>query len=212
MAGWSINDIAVRMGIAKSTAFAWVRHVPSDPASARAQQRRELARQRIADRWDRFREERERHQAGVRAVAAAAVGGVSERDVLLLGAIAYRCANGRARTDRFVFVSDDPGPLLLVLRFLRLHGYDPGDLTYRVSVRSAADAEAAVDWWARVLSIPRECFRKAAVRKRVPSGDRHGCLAVMAPRSRELCWRAEGVVRAVVGEASSAYRDRLDDR
>ncbi|MEU4618749.1 helix-turn-helix domain-containing protein [Actinoplanes sp. NPDC023801] len=209
--GWSINDIAVRMGIAKSTAFAWVRHVPPDPGSERARMKHELAKLRIAARWDAFREERDRHRADVRAAAMGEVGGLSDRDTLLLGAVVYQC--GGVKPDRFVFTGDDPDLLLLVLKFLHLHGYGPGDLSYRVNIRDAADAEAAADWWARVLGIPRERFRNAAVRRHVPGGGHHhGRLAVTAPRSRELCWRIEGVVAAIAGEASSAYRLRPEDR
>jgi hypothetical protein len=39
--------------------------------------------------------------------------------------------------------------------------------------------------------------------------DSHGCLTVAAPKSRDLSWRSEGVVKAVVREASAAYRDPL---
>jgi transposase-like protein len=34
--GWSVNDLAVRLGVAKSTAYAWVKHVPLDPDAERA--------------------------------------------------------------------------------------------------------------------------------------------------------------------------------
>ena len=34
--GWSVNDLALKLGIAKSTAYSWVKHLPLDPdASAR---------------------------------------------------------------------------------------------------------------------------------------------------------------------------------
>jgi transposase len=222
-AGWSINDIAVRMGIAKSTAFNWVGHVPLDPDTERAREKRELAKKRIEARWEGFREERDRRQAGVWATAAEEVGELSDRDVLLLGAIAYWCEGAKskpwARADRFVFINSDPGLLVLVLRFLQMSGYDPAELGYRVSIHETADAEAAVDWWAEVLSVPRESFKKTAIKKHVPQtprqnvgDDYHGCLTIDAPKSRELYWRMEGAVRAVIGEASSAYRDRLGDR
>src|ERR1700755_299181 len=37
--GWSVNDLAVRLGVAKSTAYLWVKHIPLDPDSERARQK-----------------------------------------------------------------------------------------------------------------------------------------------------------------------------
>ena len=38
--GWSVNDIAVELGVARSTAWLWVKHLPLDPDSERARSRR----------------------------------------------------------------------------------------------------------------------------------------------------------------------------
>lgn len=37
--GWSVNDLAVRLGVAKSTAHLWVKHIPLDPNSERAREK-----------------------------------------------------------------------------------------------------------------------------------------------------------------------------
>jgi transposase-like protein len=34
--GWSVNDLAGKLGVAKSTAYAWLKHLPLDPNSERA--------------------------------------------------------------------------------------------------------------------------------------------------------------------------------
>ena len=34
--GWSIPDLAAKVGVAKSTAWLWVRHIPLDPDRARS--------------------------------------------------------------------------------------------------------------------------------------------------------------------------------
>src|SRR4051794_32078929 len=36
--GWSVNDLAIHLGVAKSTAYLWVKHIPLDPDSARARE------------------------------------------------------------------------------------------------------------------------------------------------------------------------------
>ncbi|MEV0897959.1 helix-turn-helix domain-containing protein [Actinoplanes sp. NPDC049802] len=222
-AGWSINDIATRMGVAKSTAFTWVGHVPLDRDSERAREKRELAKKRVAGRWDEFRADRDQRQAEIQAAAAQEVGSLSDRDVLLMGAIAYWCEGAKskpwARGDRLTFINSDPGLLRLHLRFLQLNGYSLGELSYRVSIHETADASAAADWWAETLEIPRDAFRKPTIKTHVPQTvrhnvgqDYHGCLTVDAPKSRQHYWRMEGVVKAVVGEVSSAYRGLVPGR
>jgi hypothetical protein len=140
---------------------------------------------------------------------------LSDRDVLLMGAIAYWCEGAKskpwARADRLIFINSDAGLLSLYLRFLELGGYQLEDLNYRVSIHETADAVAAADWWAERLAIPIERFQKPTIKKHVPltrranvGDDYHGCLTITAPQSRKLYWRLEGIVRAVAEEASSA--------
>ncbi|GAA4931495.1 helix-turn-helix domain-containing protein [Actinoplanes utahensis] len=217
-AGWSINDIAAKLGVAKSTAFRWVGHVPLDPDAERAQEKREPAEKRIAGRWDDYRTDRDRLQVEVWDAAAREVGHLSDRDVLLMGAVAYWCEGAKskpwARRDRLVFINSDPGLLALHLRFLQLGGYRLDELSYRVSIHETADPVMAADWWADTLAIPRDAFQKPTIKSHDPKtvrhnvgDDYHGCLTIAAPKSRKFYWRMEGVVKAVVQEASSAYRD-----
>jgi transposase len=214
--GWSINDIAARMGIAKSTAHNWVGHVPLDPDTERAREKRELAKKRIAGRWDDYRADRDRRQIEAWDEAAREVGHLSDRDVLLLGAIAYWCEGTKSkpwnRSDRLVIINSDPGLLTLYLRFLQMGGFRLDELDYRVHIHETADAEAAAEWWARQLAIPLDRFRRPTIKKHVPQTRRgnvgegyHGCLIVGAPKSRALYWRMEGLVQAIVKEASSAF-------
>ncbi|MEU4562047.1 resolvase [Actinoplanes sp. NPDC023936] len=214
--GWSLNDIATRLGVAKSTAFAWVGHIPLDPDSARAREKRELAKKRTAGRWDEFRADRDRRQAEVWEQAAGDVDALSDRDVLLLGAVAYWCEGSKskpwARDDRLTFINSDPGLCGLFLRFLQLGGYGADDLKYRLSIHETADADKATEWWSTRLGLPRDRFRRPTIKKHVPrtrrantGDDYHGCLIIEAPRSRLLYWRMEGVMQAVAREASSAF-------
>jgi transposase len=218
-AGWSINDIAARLGVAKSTVSRWAGHVPLDPDTERAQEKRELAVRRIAGRWDDYRADRDQRQAEVWEEAAHDVGALSDRDVLLVGAIAYWCEGSKskpwARNDRLTFINSDPGLLSIFLRFLELGGHRAEDLNYRLSIHETADADAAAEWWAERLAIPIGRFQRPTMKKHRPQtrranvgDDYHGCLIIQAPKSRLLYWRMEGVVRAVVREASSAFRDR----
>lgn len=206
--GWSVNDLAERLGVAKSTAWSWVRHIPLDPNSDRARQKQEHAAIMIAGRWDAHRAERDRREAEERGRAVADVGEITERDILLGGALVYMCEGAKSkpwrRLDRLKFINNDPRLHRLFLCFLGAHGYGSDSLRYRVHIHETADAEAAGDWWAETLGVPRDLFERPTIKRHNPAtrrantgDDYHGCLLITVPRSRELYWRVEGVMDAM---------------
>jgi hypothetical protein len=205
-----VNDLAAHLGVAKSTAWSWVRHIPLDPDSERARQKQEHAAQMVAGRWDALRAERDRREAEERARAIADLGEIRERDVFLGGALVYMCEGAKSkpwrRLDRLKFINNDPRLHRLFLCFLRAHGHGPDSLRYRVHIHETADAEAAGDWWAETLGVPRDLFQRPTIKRHNPATrrantgeDYHGCLVISVPRSRELYWRVEGVMDALDG-------------
>jgi transposase len=209
-AGWSVNDLATRLGVAKSTAYSWVKHVPLDPDAERAKQKQEHAAVMAAGRWDAVRAQRDSRQHQVHAEAEATLGKLSERDLLMVGAAIYWCEGAKSkpwrRLDRLTFINTDPGLLRLFLRFLAVCGRGPETANYRVHIHEAADAEAAGDWWATELGLPRELFQRPTIKRHTPvtkrmntGDDYHGCLVISVPQSRELYWRVEGVMATLMG-------------
>jgi transcriptional regulator with XRE-family HTH domain len=212
--GWSVNDIAAELGVATSTAYQWVRHLPLDPDTERARQKREHSKLMTDAQWASYRERRDARRVTAHAAAAAVVGPLTDRDLLLLGAAIYWCEGAKAkpwRLDEAVqFVNSDPLLLELFLRFLETQGRDRMSLTYRVSIHESADHEAALDWWAERLGLPRERFRRTTLKRHTPKTNRrntgagyHGCLVINVPKGRELYWQIEGVMRG--------FRKRLGD-
>lgn len=214
-AGRTVPQIAAELVIAKSTAYQWVKHLPLDATAEQGAERRRRHSRRMTDaRWQPHRAERDARRATVRGSAAAAVGALSDREVLLLGATAYWCEGVKAKPWRphacvLSFINSDPGLVLLFLRFVELLGVDRGDLRYRISIHESADAVAAGRWWAGVTGVPFGEFRRPTVKKHNPATVRHnvgedyrGCLIVYVPRSKELYWRAEGVMEGITVAAS----------
>jgi hypothetical protein len=208
--GWSVNDLAMKLGVAKSTAYTWVKHIPLDPNAERARAKQEHAALMVAGRWDEHRRERDRSQAENHAGVADEIGELSDRELLLVGAAIYWCEGAKSkpwrRLDRLTFINSDPGLLRLFLRFLALHGRAKDSVNYRVHIHETADAGAADDWWARELDLPRERFQGPTIKKNLPGtrrmntgADYHGCLVITVSQSRELYWRVEGVMAALTG-------------
>ncbi|WP_433298246.1 helix-turn-helix domain-containing protein [Actinoplanes sp. CA-030573] len=101
--GYSVPQIAVELGVSKSTAYLWTRHLPLDrtPAEREERQRRHMEHMREA-RWEPHRRARDADRAATHERLVEWVGEVTDREVLLAGAIAYWCegAKQKPRTSR----------------------------------------------------------------------------------------------------------------
>ena len=204
--GCAVPEIAERLGVSRSTAYLWVRHLPLDPDDEVARARRKAHSKVMTDaRWAAHREARDAARVAEHARAATAVQQLDERDLLLLGAAIYWCEGAKSkpwrRDDHVQFINSDPGLLALFLRFLELCGVERRVPRYRVSIHETADVPAAERWWAATLDLPLERFGRATLKKHNPTtvrrntgGDYRGCLVINVPRSRELYWRIEGMI------------------
>ncbi|WBB65090.1 helix-turn-helix domain-containing protein [Micromonospora sp. WMMD812] len=217
--GCSVPDIAARLGVAKSTAYQWVRHLPARPDDDITRAGGRARMKAAADaRWAAHRAERDAARAGQHERAATTVGSLDDRDLLLLGAAVYWCEGTKSkpwrRDDHVQLVNSDPGLLALFLRFLETCGVDRSVPSYRVSIHETADADAATTWWARRLGLPPDRFGRPTVKKHRPTtvrrnvgADYHGCLVINVPRSRELYWRIEGMIAELFRKAGGTGVD-----
>lgn len=208
--GWSVNDIALELGVARSTAWLWVRHLPLDRDTERAKAKRAHAKLMTDARWDRSRAARDAQRLATSDAAAARVGLLSGRELLLLGAVAYWCEGiktkpWRPNDFRAIFVNSDPTLLALFLAFLEDQGIPRDSVVYRVSIHESADATAAAQWWAHRLHLDLAWFQRPTLKRHLPKTSRHntgdeyhGCLTVTVPRGRELYWRIEGIMAGVL--------------
>ncbi len=206
--GWSVNDIAVELGVARSTAWQWVKHLPLDPDSERARMKREKGRQLTDGRWRAHRVARDLRRASIRSAAAAEVGPLSDREILLLGAAIYWCEGAKTKPYRpndfnVSFTNSDPMLIDLFIRFLELKGYTPEALTYRVSIHESADAAAAQEWWIKRLALPPERFKRPTLKRHKPTtrhntgAGYHGCLVVSVPKGAHTYLWIEGVMAGI---------------
>ncbi|MEQ4301054.1 helix-turn-helix domain-containing protein [Plantactinospora sp. B6F1] len=214
-AGRSVPEIAAELGVAKSTAYRWVRHLPLDrDPEVEADRRRAHSRRMTDARWMAHRESRDAAEAQEHARAAERIGQVNERDLFILGAAIYWCEGAKSkpwrRDDRVVIINSDVRLLGLFLRFLEVCGVDRSVPSYRLSIHESADAEAAARWWQEVLGLPAERFQRPTLKRHQPKtvryntdADYRGCLIINVPRSRELYWRIEGAISALFDSATA---------
>ena len=214
--GATVPEIALALGVSKSTAYLWVKHLPLDETSERAQQRRSEHSRRVSEtRWEPLRRKRDADRAAVNEAEAAWVGGCpTERS----GCSGRWPTGARVRRPSPGSRTGAGSPSSTVIRcssacscgsWSRL-GEDRQALKYRVSIHESADAEAAGRWWAEAVGVPFEIFRRPTLKTHNPSTVRHnvgdpyrGCLVVDVPDSRSLYWRIEGLMGGIAAAKGS---------
>lgn len=161
--------------------------------------------------WDAERPAREAARAAISAAAAAEVGELTDREIIIAGAIAYWCEGAKSksyRVDECVrFVNSDPALIKLFITFLDKAGVSRQRLRYCVYIHESADIEAATRYWASVTAAAPDQFTRPVIKHHTPrtprkddNTDYHGCLRVTVARSsqlyREISGWAHGVMTA----------------
>ena len=206
--GLNYDEIAGSLGVAKSSVSLWVRDMPR-PERLSYEECRKRAAEGAQRYWAAERPVRQARREAIRAAAAAEIGPLTEREILIAGAIAYWCEGAKSkahrRQDRVVFVNSDPALIRFFLRFLDTVGISRGELTYRVHIHETADVLGAEQFWQRVTQADPRQFRRTALKIHNPKtvranvgDDYHGCLRVEVRRSADLYRQIDGWTSSIM--------------
>jgi hypothetical protein len=173
------------------------------------------SRRRAADGVQRYwaaeRAAREAARAAITAAASTQIGELTDREILIAGAIAYWCEGAKSKPYRLDvqvrFMNSDPALIKLFLTFLDKTGVSRQRLRYCVHIHESGDVEAATRYWASVTSAAPDQFNRPVIKHHTPrtarrdeTADYHGCLMVSVARSsalyREISGWAHGVMTA----------------
>ena len=214
--GMAYNDIVRELGVSKSSVSLWVRDMPrmSD------EQLRQLKSANSKKFWASEQPRRAIARRATVASAAAEIGALSDREILIAGAVAYWCEGSKSkphrRQERVVFSNSDPRLIRLFLTFLTVAGTDRADLTCRLYIHENADLEAAERYWQETTGLPADQFRSAVLKPVRPTTVRrntgssyHGCLAVTVARSQDLYWRIAGWAAACLDDDAQLRTEAL---
>jgi hypothetical protein len=194
--GLSYNEIVAQLGVSKSSVSLWVRDIPCPERFSYVHNERRVEGLR------KYNEARSARHAAESEAAAAELGELTEREILIGGAIAYWCEGAKnkpnRKANRVVFINSDAGLITFFLRFLDVAGVDRGDLILRVHIHENADAEAAQRFWLGVTGTRPSQFRSPTLKRHNPKTHRanagenyHGCLRIDVRRSAALYRRIE---------------------
>ncbi len=211
--GLDYGEIVAQLGVSKSSVSLWVRDLPRPPRVAPEECAKRTA-ERMRRYWAAERPVRAAIRAAAGAAAAADVGGLSDREILIAGAVAYWCEGAKnkpyRRADRVTFVNSDPDLISFFLLFLDTAGIPRSDLAFQLQIHETAEIESAERFWLSVTRAHPEQFRKTSLKQQNPmttrkntGDDYRGCLRVEVMRSCELYRKIEGWASAVAASAEA---------
>jgi hypothetical protein len=211
--GLNYNQIAAELGVSKSSVSLWVRDLPR-PARLSPEACRERSAARVRDYWAAERPAREAERLAVRTAAMAEIGQLTDREIIIAGAIAYWCEGAKnkphRRDDRVSFINSDPALIKFFLHFLDVAGIAREQLIFRIYVHENADTESAQRFWLDVTQARRGQFRRPTLKRHNPgtlrknTGDGyHGCLRIDVRQSTSLYRRIEGWAAAAMASPNA---------
>jgi transcriptional regulator with XRE-family HTH domain len=206
--GLVYNEIAAKLGVSKSSVSLWVRDMPR-PERLSYQTCRQRQAAGVAAYWAVERQRREKARAAVTTAAANQIGQLTDREILIAGAIAYWCEGAKnkphRRSDCIDFINSDPLMIKFFLRFLQAAGVSTDRLTFRVSIHETADVAAAERFWRQTIGLDGAQFNRALIKRHNPrtvrkntGADYHGCLRIQVRRGTRLYRQIEGWASAVM--------------
>jgi AcrR family transcriptional regulator len=215
--GMDYEQIAAALDVAKGSVSHWVRDLPI-PARLSYVERSVRSVDGVRRYWAAERPAREARRSEVVEAAVAETGELTDRELLIAGAIAYWCEGSKNkphRRDHHVsFINSDPALIRFFLRFLDTAGVPRTSPTYRVYIHQSADIAAAQIFWIKVTGASPERFRRPTLKRHNPKTlrknvgeDYHGCLRIDVPRSAVLYLKIEGWATAAMSSSASRSRD-----
>jgi transposase len=211
--GMDYEEIVAALGVAKGSVSLWVRDLPI-PARLSPAESRKRSAEGARRYWAAERPLREARRAAAVEAAAAQIGDLTDRELLIAGAIAYWCEGAKSkphrRSDRVMFINSDPALIRFFLSFLDATGTPRTGLIFRVYIHESADMESAQRFWMDVTGASPDRFRNPTIKRHNPKtvrknvgDDYHGCLRIDVRRSADLYRRIEGWAAAtMMGRAS----------
>lgn len=207
--GRTYDEIAAVLDVSKSSLSLWLRDLPrpeEDPQRAAEAKERRLEALRARVRRDR--DERDAAGRELSAAAAASLGAITSRDLVLALAVSYWCEGSKTkawnRGKRVTWMNSDPVLVALFLEGLELLGIERSRLALRLHIHEKADEVAARTWWSARTGVPLEQFRRSTIKRHNPLTVRQntgteyrGCLCVTVLQGRQLYEVLDGLLQGL---------------
>jgi transposase len=218
--GLDYEEIATALAVSQSSVSLWVRDLPVPARLSPAECRRRSAEE-TSRYWTAERPARADRRTAISEGAAAQIGELTDRELIIAGAIAYWCEGAKSkphrRSERVMFINSDPDLIRFFLRFLDAAGTARTNLIFRVYIHESADVQGAQRFWLAITGATADQFRTPTLKRHNPKTVRknvgeeyHGCLRIDVRRSADLYRKIEGWVTGSVAARHGANRIALE--
>jgi transcriptional regulator with XRE-family HTH domain len=209
--GWTYDQIEAELGCSRSSVSLWVRDLPRPERKRTPKEAAAIARRG----WEAKLRIRDEERQRTKEAAKQAVGGLSPRELFLVGVGLYWAEGGKdkpyERRENVAFVNSDPGMIEVFLAWLDLLGIERERLRYTVMIHETADVAGAEQYWADLVGADRCQFNKTTLKKHNPKTVRkntgesyRGCLVIKVLKGADLYRRIEGSWYGIVESAREA--------
>ena len=188
-----------------------LRNEPPGRAGPRYAESRRRAAAGVQRYWTAERPAREVARASVSTAAAADIGALTAREIVIAGAIAYWCEGTKSKpyrtSERIRFINSDPRLICFFLKFLEQAGVSRERLRFCVHIHYSADVGGGRQVLGAGGGASPGQFGRTVLKRHEPrtvwpgvQPDYHGCLQVSVTGSaalyREISGWAHGVMTA----------------
>jgi hypothetical protein len=215
--GKTYREIAGSLGVSMSTCSLWLHDIPAPPRPGYHQER---VAAMWESRWQPYHVARETERRDIKIAAGRQLGdeALTDREVLIAGAMAYWCEGSKdksyRRQERVTFINSDPALIAFFLRFLKVAKARPENIRFRLHIHENADIEGSTRFWADLVGVPPDAFQKPVIKRHNPKTvrknlveDYRGCLCIRVNDSVELYRRIEGwACTAMLGQEAAVAR------
>ena len=158
--GWTLNEIAAELGVAKSSVSLWCRDVEINEEAWRRRAGDNYRRGNLDRRPSSLKVRKEAEIESLLAEGRERVGRLSDREFLVAGVALY--AGEGSKTDRAVaFANSDPRMHLFFISWLRrFFDVDESRLRVRLYLHDGLDLPGAQCFWSDLTGIPIDQFGK----------------------------------------------------
>jgi hypothetical protein len=178
----------------------------ADPGYAESRRRASAGVRRY---WAAERPAREAARAAISTAAAARIGPLTTREIIIAGAIAYWCEGAKSKpyriSEQVRFINSDPELIRFFLKFLDTTGVSGEHLRYCVHIHENADVQAATGYWASMVGAHTDQFAQPVIKRHTPRTPRthdnldyHGCLQVSVAKGSGLYRKISGWAHGVM--------------
>lgn len=156
--GYSLNEIANQLGIAKSTSSLWTRHIQLDAqAKKRLKQRRVYGQYKASQTWKKKREERRQKYNNQAKQLLSKIN--HNKSLAQLACALLYWAEGSKGKEAIRFTNSNPQMINTFMNLLRIgFNTDEKKLKALVHIHQYHDEKKIISYWSKITKIPTNQF------------------------------------------------------